>query len=194
MTQVAEVQQESGSVTAQGQLPSVYQFLQAREEVRTKEEELRQVKKEHETELSRLKHESGAKQQEKEFELKAQIGAKSEEIEALQSQADALQHDREDLQQQLIAKDIQITTISRELQYNQDRIETLTDDKQQLTSHIDSLETRFREVEFLRDHYSHEVDQLRQELMDKIAEVDHLSKKQKDFVPVKALPPTSPAG
>ena len=97
----------------------------------------------------------------------------------MQNQADALQHDREDLQQQLIAKDIQITTISRELQYNQDRIETLTDDKQQLTSHIDSLEARFREVEFLRDHYSHEVDQLRQELMEKIAEVDHLSKKQK---------------
>ena len=181
VTQVAGVQQEeSSSITAQGEMASVHQLLQAREEVRTKEEELRKVRQEHEVELSRLTHESKLKLQEIELELKAQIGTKSEEIEILQSQADALQHDREDLQQLLKAK---FTVISKELQHNQDRVETLT-------SHIGSLEARFREVEFLRDHYSHEVDQLRKELMAKIAEVDQLRKEQEDMVPAKTHPPT----
>ena len=174
VTQVAEMQQE-GSVhaAAQGEIPSVHQLLESREEVRTKEEELRQVKEElsqmkeeHEAELSKLTHESTAKQQEIEFELKAQ--------------ADAL---REDLQQQLKAKDLQITAISRESQHNQGRIDTLTDENKEMTTKINSLNAKLVKLEFLEGVFSREVDQLREELMDKEVEIDFLRKDQEYTTP-----------
>ena len=99
-----------------------------------------------------------------------------------------------DLQQQLEEKNIDITAISSELQHNQDKIEAVTDDKQKLTSQMISLEARFKEVEFFRDHYSQEVDQLREELMNKVAEIDHLRKQQTDRVGADTVPSTSPAG
>ena len=141
MTQLAEIQlEESVHVTAQGEVPIVHQLLQAREEVRTKEEELRQLREEHEAELSRLAHQSTAKLQETELELKAQI-----------VQANALQHD---LQQQLKANDIQINT------------------------QINSLEAKIVKLEFLEGISSQEIDQLREELMDKEVEIDYLRKEQ----------------
>ena len=142
VTQVVEVQQEgSGYVTAQGTVPSVNQLLQASEEGRKKEEELRQVKEDHQVEISRLT----AKQQKMEFELKAQISIKSEKINTLQSQVDALQHDHDDHQQQLKEKDIQIASISSELQYKQSRIETLTADRQEFTRQVHTLEAKMEE-------------------------------------------------
>ena len=164
VTQVADMQQE-GSVhaTAQGEISSVHELLQSRE-VKKKEEELRQVKEEHEAELSRLAHENTAKQHEIEFELKAQL-----------LQADAL---RDDLQQQLKAKDIEITAISRESRHNQGRIDTLTDENKEMTAQINSLETKLVKLEFLEGVSSQEVDQLREELMDKEVEIDYLRKEQ----------------
>ena len=95
------MQQEGTSkVATQGEVARVHQFLK---EVRTKEEELKKMREEHEAELSRLKSER-TKQQETEFELKAQIRAKDEKINILQSQMDALQCDKDNLQQQLNAK------------------------------------------------------------------------------------------
>ena len=108
-TQVVEMQQEgSGKVTTQGEVAGVHQLLK---EVRIKEEELKKMREEHEAELSRLKSES-AKQQETEFELKAQIRAKDKKINNLQSQTDGLQCDKDDLQHQLKARDIQIAALS----------------------------------------------------------------------------------
>ena len=172
VTQAAEMQQEgSGHVIVQGEVPSVHQLLQARE-VRTKEEELRKMREEHEAELSRLSHESTAKQQNIELELKAQI-----------LQADALQRDRDDLQQQLTAKDNQITAISSKLQHNQDRIEALTDKNKEMTAQINSLENKLTKAEFLEGVFSQEVDQLREELMDKEVEIDYLRKDQAHTTP-----------
>ena len=195
VTQVEEVQQEgSGYVTAHGAVPSVHQLLQASEEVRKKEEELRQVKEDHQVEISRIIHESTAKQQKVEFELKAQVSTKSEKINILQNQVDALQHDQDGLQQQLKEKDVQIASISSESQYKQSRIETLTVDRQELTRQVQTLEAKLEEEKFFRDHYSQEVDQLRDELMDKIVENEDLTKQQKDVVTADTLLATSPAG
>ena len=159
----------------------------------------------------KLIHESRAKQQELEFELesknsevtllrcnaeerdveigilKTQITAKEEEINTLQSQGD-------DFQQQLKEKDIHMTAISSELQHNRDKIEAVTEDKQELTSQMISLEARFKEVEFVQNHYSQEVDQLREELMDKVAEINHLRRQQTDIISADTLPSTFPGG
>ena len=167
----------------------VHQLLQASEEVRKKEEKLRQVKEDHQVEISRIILESTAKQQKVEFELKAQISTKSEKINTLQSQVDALQHDQDGLQQQLKERDIQIASISSELQYKQNRIETFTADRQELTRQVQTLEAKLEEEKFFRDHYSQEVDQLREELMDKVVENEYLTKQQRDTVPT-----TCPAG
>ena len=192
MTQVAEMQQEeSVHVTAQGEVPIVHQLLQAREEVRTKEEELRQVREMHEAELSRLTHESTAKQQEIEFELKAQLRTRNEEMSILQSQADTLHCDKDYLQQQLKEKGIQITAISSEARH---RVEALTADMQELTSQMDLLDASHKEAEFYRDHYSQEVDQLREELMDRILEIEFLRKQLNDVVPADTLPTITPGG
>ena len=186
VTQVVEVQQEGSEyVTAQGTVPSVHHLQQASEEVRKKEEELRQVKEDHQVEISRLT----AKQQKMEFELKAQMSTKSEKINTLQSQVDALQHDQDDHQQQLKERDIQIAFISSESQYKQNRIETFTADREELTRQVQTLEAKLEEEKFYRDHYSQEVDQLREELMDKIVENEYLTKQQTD-----TLPTTCPAG
>ena len=194
VTQVVEVQQEgSGYVTAQGTVPSVHQLQQA-SEVRKKEEELRQVKEDHQVEISRIIHETTVKQQKVEFELIAQISTKSEKINILQSQVDALQHDQDDHQQQLKEKDIQIASISSESQYKQSRIEILTADRQELTRQVQTLEAKLEEEKFFREHYSQEVDQLREELMEKIVENEYLTKQQKDVVTADTLPTTTPAG
>ena len=173
-----------------------------------RQEELKQVMEEQEAKWLTLIHESRAKQQALELELesknsevtllhcnieekdveigilKTQITAQSEEINTLQSQED-------DLQQQLKEKNIRITAISSEYH---GKIEALTDDKQELTSQMISLEARFKEVEFFRNHHSQEVDQLREELMNKVAEIDHLRKQQTDRAGVDTLSSTSPAG
>ena len=142
VTQVVEVQQEgSGYVTAQGAVPSVHD--------------------DHEAEPSRLTHESTAKQQEIEFELKSQIDAP-----------------REDLQQQLKAKDIEIVAIRRESQHNQDRSEALTDKNKEMAAQINFLEAKLVKLEFLEGVSSQVVDQLREELMDKEVEIDYLRKEQ----------------
>ena len=177
VTQVAEMQQEgSVHVTAQGEVPSVHQLLQAREEVRKKEEELRKMREKHEAELSRLTHESTAKQEEIEFELNSQIKTKSD---VLQIQVDVLQHDREDLQLQLKAKDIKITAISSELQHDQHRIESLTDENNKMAAQINSLEAKLTKAEFLEGVSSQEIDKLREELMDKEVEIDYFRKQQR---------------
>ena len=90
--------------------------------------------------------------------------------------------------------DIQIVSISSESQHKQNRIETLTADREELTSQMHILEAKFKEVEFFRDHYSQEVDHQREELMDKILEIESLRKQQKDVVPVNALQATALAG
>ena len=147
---------------------SANQLLQARE-VCTKEEELRQLREKHEAEPSRLAHESKAKQQEIEFELKAQT-----------LRAD---HDRDDLQQQLKAKDIHITAISSESQLNQHRIKVLTDENKEMTARINSLEAKLTKLEFLECVASQEVDQLREQTMDKEVEIDYLRKEQTYITP-----------
>ena len=126
-----------------------------------------------------------------EFELKAQISTKSETISTLQYQVDALQHDH---QQQLNKRDNQIASISSESQYKQSRIETLTADRQELTRQVHNLEAKLEEEKFFQDHYSQEVDQLREELVDKIVENEYLTKQQKDVVTADTLPTTCPAG
>ena len=142
-------QEGSGHVTAQGTVPSVHE--------------------DHEAEPSRLTHESTAKQQNIEVELKAQI-----------LQADEL---REDLQQQLKAKDIEIIAIRRESQHNQDRSEALTDEKKEMAAQINFLEAKLVKLEFLEGVSSQVVDQLREELMDKEVEIDYLRKEQAHTTP-----------
>ena len=87
-----------------------------------------------------------------------------------------------------------MTAISSELQHNRDKIEAVTEDKQELTSQMISLEARFKEVEFVQNHYSQEVDQLREELMDKVAEINHLRRQQTDIISADTLPSTFPGG
>ena len=79
--------------------------------------------------------------------------------------------------------------VPSESQYKQNRIETLTADRQELTRQVHNLEAKLEEEKFFRDHYSQEVDQLREELMDKIVENEDLTKQQTD-----TLPTTCPAG
>ena len=110
--------------------------------------------------------------------VKALIRTKSEDINVLQCQADALQCDRDDLQQQLNAKDIHITAISSELQHKQHMIETLTDKNNEMMAKINSLEAKLVKLEFLEGVSSQEIDQLREDLMDKEVEIDYLRKEQ----------------
>lgn len=165
-------------VSFQGQMASLHED---RKETKMREEELRQVREEHEAELSRLLKESAVRQQELEFQLKAQIRAKCDEISNLQIQA----------QQKLKEKDVQSAAISSE---SKNRIEMLTDEMQKLTNQNGELEARLEEVEFFRDIYSQESDQLRADLMDKIAEIDSLRKGQADMVPESTYSLTLPAG
>ena len=112
------------------------------------------------------------KQQEMGQELKAQITAKSEEISILQTQVDVLQHDRDVLQP------VNQYIIKTQLEHSQ----------------INFLEAKLMRVEFLEGVSSHEVDQLREGLMDNIAEIHHLRMELKDTLPTDTLPPTSSAG
>ena len=86
-------------------------------------------------------------------ELEAQITAKSEEISILQTQVDVLQHDRDVLQP------VNQYIIKTQLEHSQ----------------INFLEAKLMRVEFLEGVSSHEVDRLREGLMDKIAEIHHAS-------------------
>ena len=124
------------------------------------------------------------RQQQLELQLKAQIRAMGDEINNLQIKACYLQ-------QQLKEKDAKITAISTE---SKNRIEMLTGEKQKLTNQNGELEARLGEVEFFRDIYSQESDQLRADLMDKIAEIDNLRKGQADMVAEGTFPLTLPAG
>ena len=167
---------DSSQVITQGEVGSIHQLLEARE-LRTREEEIRHMKDEHEAKLSRVLQESTTKQQQFELELKAQV---REEINTMHTQVVALQRDRDDLQHQLSSKS----------QQNQDKIETLTEENHEMTGRINFLEAKLTRVEFLESVHSQEVDQLREELMEKIAEIDHLRKERKD-IPADALSPSS---
>ena len=174
------------------------------------QEEPQQVMEKQEAKWLKLMHESIAKQQELEFELESknlevtllQCNAEVRDVEIVilktqirarkEKEIGTLQNQGDDFQQQLKVKDIHITAISSEC--NQDKIEALTENKQELTSQLISLETRLKEVEFFQNHYSQEVDQLREELMNKVAEIDHLKKQQTDRKGEDTLPSTSPAG
>ena len=104
---------------------------------------------------------------------------REEESKALQSQVDSLQQDLGNLQQRLTEKNDETAAIIIESQCNQDRIETLELEKQELTTKMESLEAKCK-VEFFRDTYSWEVDQLRGDLMDKIAEIDRRNDLEKE--------------
>ena len=179
----AERSPQVSQVSFQGQTASL---PEDRKETKMREEELRQVRsrEEHEAELSRWLKESAVRQQEFEFQLKAQMRAKCDEISNLQIQACYLQ-------QKLKEKDAQSAAISSE---SKNRIEMLMDEMQKLTNQNGELEARLGEVEFYRDIYSQESDQLRADLMDKIAEIDSLRKGQADMVPESTFRLTLPVG
>ena len=174
----AERPQQVNQVMFQGQIPS---FPEDRKGIKIREEEFRQVREEHEAELSRLLLKSTVQQQQLELQLKAEI---SDKINNSQIQACYLQ-------QQLKEKDAQIAAISSE---SKNRIELLANEKQKLTNQKGELEARLGEVEFFRDVYSQESDQLRADLMDKIAEIENLRKGQAYVVPEGTFPLTLPAG
>ena len=62
-----------------------------------------------------------------------------------------------------------------------------------LTNQMIFLEAKFKEVEFFQNHYNQEVDQLREELMNKVAEIHHLRTQQMGRVGADTLLSTSPA-
>jgi len=59
---------------------------------------------------------------------------------------------------------------------------------------MESLEAKCKEVEFFRDTYSWEVDQLRDDLMDKEVEIDLLRKQQVHILPTSSSSSSSPVG
>ena len=134
-----------------------------------------------------------AKDREK-AELEWQLCQKEEQIKSIQQRCEvsaAIVQYECCLQQQLKEKDAKIAAISTE---SKNRIEMLTDEKQKLTNQNGELEAQLGEVEFFRDIYSQESDQLRADLMDKIAEIDNLRKGQADMVQKGTFPLTLPAG
>ena len=60
----------------------------------------------------------------------------------------------------------------------QGRIDALTDENKEINAQINFLETKIVKLEFLEGVTSQEVDQLRDELMDKEVEIDYLRKEQ----------------
>ena len=196
--EVAEVQKVSrdGQVIAQEEVVSAHQLLPTGKEVGEREQEFRQG-----TELAaKLQLELESKNlevvflrcdgQEKDDEIATIKRHRTEESKALQSQVDSLQQGLENLQQTIIEKDIIIS----DSQSKQDRIEMLELEKQEQISKIDSLEARCREVEFFRDTYSWEVDQLRDDVMDKEVEIDFLRKQQVHMMPTPTSPSSDPVG
>ena len=195
--EVAEVQKISGDgpVVAQEEAAIAQQLMETRREVRAREEELGQA-----TELAlQLELESKNLEvtflrcdgQEKDDEIATIKRHRTEEKKALQSQVDSLQKELRNLQQKVAEKENEIATIINDSQCNQDRIETLELEKKELTTQKESLEARYGEVEFFRDIYSQEVDQLRDDLMDKVLEIDFLRKEQVQIMPT---PSSSPLG
>ena len=193
--EVAEVQKVSrdGQVIAQEEVVSAHQLLPTGKEVGEREQEFRQG-----TELAaKLQLELESKNlevvflrcdgQEKDDEIATIKRHRTEESKALQSQVDSLQQGLENLQQTIVEKDIIIS----DSQSKQDIIEL---EKQEQISKIDSLEARCREVEFFRDTYSWEVDQLRDDVMDKEVEIDFLRKQQVHMMPTPTSPSSDPVG
>ena len=127
--------------------------------------------------------------QEKDDEIATIKRHRAEENKALQSQVDSLQIELRNLQQKVAEKENEIAAIINDSHSNQDRIETLEIEKQELTTQMESLEARYREVEFFQDTYSGEVDQLRDDLMDKELEIDFLRKEQVHMMPTSASSP-----
>ena len=101
----------------------------------------------------------------------------------------SLQQDLRNLQEKVTEKGNEITAIVNDFQCNQDRIEALELEKNEMATQMESLEARCREVEFFRDTYSWEVDQLRDDLMDKEVEIDFLRKEQVYMTPISTQPP-----
>ena len=106
----------------------------------------------------------------------------------------SLQQDLRNLQEKVTEKGNEITAIVNDFQCNQDRIEALELEKNEMTTQMESLEARCREVEFFRDTYSWEVDQLRDDLMDKEVEIDFLRKEQVYMTPISTPASSSPVG
>ena len=119
---------------------------------------------------------------------------REKESKALQSQVDSLQQDLGNLHQKLIEKVNQIAAIINDCQCNQDRIETLELEKQELATQMKSLEAKCKEVELFWDTYSCEVDQLRDDLMDKEVEIDLLRKQQVHILPTFTSASSSAVG
>ena len=188
--EVAEVQKISGDgpVIAQEEAAIAQQLMETRREVGAREEELGQA-----TELAaKLQLELESKNlevtflrcdgQEKDDEIATIKRHRAEENKALQSQVDSLQIELRNLQQNVAEKKNKIAAIINDSQCNQDRIETLELEKQELT-------TQMTKVEFFRDTYSLEIDQLRDDLMDKEVEIDFLRKEQVHMLPTSTSSP-----
>ena len=185
--EVAEVQKISGDGPDIAQ-EEAQQLMENRREVGAREEELRQA-----TELAaKLQLELESKNlevtflrcdgQEKDDEIATIKRHRAEENKALQSQVDSLQIELRNLQQNVAEKKNEIAAIINDSQCNQDRIETLELEKQELT-------TQMTKVEFFRDTYSLEIDQLRDDLMDKEVEIDFLRKEQVHMLPASTSSP-----
>ena len=196
--EVAEVQKVSGDGQVIPQeVPIAPQLMEHRKEFGTREEELTQARVKLQLELESKNLEVTflrCEAKEKDDEIAAIKRHRAEESEVLQSQVDSLQQDVGNLQQRLIEKDNEIAAIINDSQCNQDRIETLELEKQELTTQMESLEAKCTEVEFFRDAYSCEVDQLRDDLMDKEVEIDLLRKQQVHILPTSASASSSPVG
>ena len=190
--EVAEVQKISGNgpVIAQEEAAIAQQLMETRREVGAREKELGQAK-----ELAaKLQLELESKNlevtflrcdgQEKDDEIATIKRHRAEESKVLQSQVGSLQIELRNLQQRVAEKENEIAAIINDSQCNQDRIETLELEKQELT-------TQMTKVEFFRDTYSLEIDQLRDDLMDKEVEIDFLRKEQVHMMPT---PASSPVG
>ena len=186
-------------VFAQEHVGIAHQLLQTRQEVRAKDEEIRQAedhaaKLELELERKNLEvtvlHHDGKKKDDENAAIKVHVRHQTEKINELQSQLDSLQQELEILQHKSREEDIRITAITKD---SQDQIEALEIKKQELISRMESLEARCREAEFYRDIYSLEVDQLRGDLMDKIAEI-HRLRTEKENQMLATASASSPLG
>jgi len=196
--EVAEVQKVSGDGQVIPQeVPIVPQPMEHRKEVGTREEELTRATVKLQLELESKNLEVTflrCDAKEKDDEIAAIKRHREEESKVLQSEVDSLQQDLGNLQQRLIEKDNEIAAIINASKCNQDRIKTLELEKQELTTQMKSLEAKCKEVEFFRDTYSWEVDQLRGDLMDKEVEIDLLRKQQVHIFPTSALSSYFPVG
>jgi len=196
--EVAEVQKVSGDGQVIPQeVPIAPQLMEHRKEVGTREEELTQATVKLQLELESKNLEVTflrCDAKEKDDEIAAIKRRREEESKALQSQVDSLQQDLGNLQQRLTEKDNETAAIIIDSQCNKDRIKTLKPEKHEWTTKMESLEAKCKEVEFFRDTYNWEVDQLRDDLMDKEVEIDLLRKQQVHILPTSSSSSSSPVG